>query len=116
MAKNPKFHNLLTSMAAMHDRKNEDYATAGNPYSNFEISGSIAAMFKEPADISFATLIGVKLARLGELLGKGKAPKNESVQDTLLDMAVYAALWASYYGVGSPAVDEKDARATAVGT
>lgn len=104
MATNPKFHNLLVSMKAMHDRKNEDYATAGNPYSNFEFSGQLAAMFRNPADISFATLIGVKLARLGELMGKGKTPKNESVQDTLLDLAVYAALWASYYGVGTPQV------------
>lgn len=96
MARNPRFHALLADMAAMHDRKNEDYASAGDPYSNFKAAGALAAQFTDPTDIAFATLIGVKLARLAELKGKGKSPRNEGVQDTLLDLAVYAALWASY--------------------
>ena len=36
----------------------------------------------------------VKLARLDELL-KGKTPKHESIEDSLLDLSVYSALWAS---------------------
>jgi hypothetical protein len=96
MAHNPKFHGLLRDMAEMHDRKNNDYASAGNPYANFEFAGQLAAGFTAPVDIAFATLIGVKLARLIELKGKGKTPRNESIQDSFLDLAVYAALWASY--------------------
>lgn len=96
MARNPKYHALLAEMAAMHDRKNEDYASAGNPYSNFEYAGALGALFSDPVDIAFAVLIGVKLARLAELKGKGKTPKNESVADTHLDLAVYASLWGSY--------------------
>lgn len=101
--RNPKFTSLLKTMSDMHERKNSDYSEEGNPYSNFELSGGLATKFTNPADVSFAVLLGVKMARLQELLGKGKTPKNESVQDTLLDLAVYAALWASYYGVGSAA-------------
>lgn len=119
--RNPKFNALLQTMLEMHEKKNQDYSTTDNPYSNFELSGYLAAMFTDPVDVSFVTLLGTKLARLAELKGKGKAPQNESVQDSLLDFAVYAALWASYHSVGSPAVAAlpgpviiKDAKASAV--
>lgn len=42
-------------------------------------------------------LVGVKLARLRELTSAGKTPNNESIADTRTDLAMYAALWASYY-------------------
>ena len=103
MANNPKFNALMSDMQEMHRKKNEDYASAENPYSNFEQAGEVAKGFTDPVDIAFAALIGVKLARLKELKGKGKVPNNESVRDTQLDLAVYAALWASYdYPVTPP--------------
>lgn len=92
----PEFYNLLVKMADIHDRKSHDYAMASNPFSNFERSGQIASWFKNPVDISFATLIGVKLARLAELSNTDKTPNNESLDDTFLDLATYAALWAAY--------------------
>ena len=104
MARNPKFNSLLDEMRAIHERKNQDYASDQNPYSNFEFAGMIAAMFSDPVDISFAGLIGVKVARLAELRGKGKQPQNESIDDTMLDLAVYAALWASYVRGGKDGV------------
>lgn len=94
---NTRFAALLARMGAMHDKKAADYAAAGDRYSNFKVAGALALPFTDPIDIAFATLIGVKIARLQELRGKGKAARNESVQDTFLDLAVYAALWASYY-------------------
>jgi hypothetical protein len=112
MARNPRFTQLLTTMAVMHDKKNEDYASAANPYSNFEFAGRMAAPFTDPVDIAFATLIGVKLARLAELKGKGRSPQNESVADTQLDLAVYAALWCSY---GMPFPAEAPARPASLG-
>jgi hypothetical protein len=48
-------------------------------------------------DAVFAVLIGIKKARLRELLRSGKTPNNESIADTRTDLAMYAALWASYY-------------------
>ena len=81
-------------MAETHDRKNADYAHEGNPYSNFEEAAKYAGV---TVDDVFNVLIGVKTARLVELLKSGKEPQNESVQDTLLDRAVYAALHASYH-------------------
>ena len=91
---NARFHALLKKMAEMHDKKSADYATDTNYYSNFETAAVSAGV---PVDAVFRVMIGIKLARLIELQGKGKVPKNESVQDSLLDLAVYAALYASYY-------------------
>jgi hypothetical protein len=90
--RNPKFDAHLETMRAIHDAKNADYASDGNPYSNFEIAATVAGC---SVDTVFRTLIGVKLARLNELLG-GKEPKHESIDDSVLDLSVYAALWASY--------------------
>lgn len=81
-------------MEDLHERKNHDYASDGNPYSNFEYAAMVSKDFTDPVDRVFATLIGVKLARLQELT-KGKVPNNESVNDTYLDLANYAAIWAS---------------------
>ncbi len=94
--RNPKFAALLDEMAGLHDRKNNDYAQDANPYSNFEQAAEVARGFSG-VDAVFASLIGVKLARLRELTSAGKTPNNESIADTRTDLAMYAALWASYY-------------------
>ncbi len=94
MAANPKFHALIKQMSEMHDKKNNDYASSGNPYSNFEQAAAFAGC---SVDTVFAVLIGIKEARLRELTASGKTPNNESIQDTRLDAAVYAALRASYF-------------------
>lgn len=93
---NPKFHAALKQMAEMHDRKSADYADTqnGNFYTNFEEAAATAGTSVEEV---FLTLIGVKLARLRELKKKGTAPQNESVQDSRKDLAIYAALYFSYF-------------------
>lgn len=93
--RNPKFHALLNRLADLHDAKSHDYAEAGNPYSNFEFAARVSEPFTG-IDRVFATLVGVKLARLAELTAAGKTPKNESLQDTRRDLANYCAIWASY--------------------
>lgn len=91
----PEFYKLLEDMAAIHNKKSHDYAMESNPFSNFERAGLIASWFTHPVEIAFAALIGVKLARLAEL-SNGKTPNNESVADTQLDLATYAALWGAW--------------------
>jgi len=90
---NPKFHALLKQMGEVHDRKNHDYTHGGNPYSNFEEAAATAGC---SVDTVFAVLMGVKLSRLNALTREAKEPNHESLKDTRLDLAVYAALWASY--------------------
>jgi hypothetical protein len=95
MAKSPKFEMLLHEMRELHSLKNADYAQENNAFSNFEEAAQVAAGF-EGTDAVFATLIGIKLARLRELTRAKKTPNNESIADTRKDLAMYAALWAAH--------------------
>lgn len=97
MSRNPEFLQLLEKIKETHEKKSHDYAQDTNVFSNFEFAGQIQALFNNPTDKSFAVLIGVKLARLGELIGKGKEARNESIEDTFLDLACYAAIWGSMH-------------------
>ncbi len=93
MSRNPKFIAALEEMRKTHDSKNEDYATADNPYSNFEEAADAAGI---SVDEQFMALLGVKWARLRQLLS-GKTPNHESLADNLKDFANYAAIWYSYH-------------------
>jgi len=69
-------------------KKNKDYASQDS-LSNFK---TVASILNTSPEMVAATLIGVKLARLGVLLNSGKGPENESIMDSVLDMANYAFL------------------------
>ena len=69
--------------------KGNDYANEDR-LSNFKLAGSICGLTPEQNCLS---LIATKVARLGVLLG-GKEPSNESIDDSLLDLANYAVLLA----------------------
>ena len=90
--RNPKFKALLDKMLELHEKKNSDYASDSDPYSNFSFAANFADV---PLLKIYLTLVGVKAARLIELVGK-KEPLNESINDTLLDFAVYATIMASH--------------------
>lgn len=89
------FQDLLKRMDGVHVAKSHDYASEDGPFSNFERAAIIASWFNTPIDQVFATLIGVKIARLAELCN-GKTPKNESIDDNGLDLANYAGLWQAF--------------------
>jgi hypothetical protein len=91
---NRDFANLLNEMARIHVKKNRDYAEDANRYSNFEYACRVAEPFTG-VDKVFATMLGIKLARMAELK-KGKTPNFESLADSHLDESVYSTLWASY--------------------
>jgi len=90
---NPRFSAALRRMEEVHNAKSHDYATDDNRYANFEFAEALAERFGDPHDQVFATMVGIKIARLGELLGRGKTPKHESIDDSFLDLANYAVLW-----------------------
>lgn len=91
----PLIAEILARIQAIHDKKNADYAQEGNPFSNFERAAILASWFNNPVDKIFATLIGIKLARLAELLN-GKIPLNESIDDSFLDENTYSVLWNAF--------------------
>jgi hypothetical protein len=96
MSINPKYDRIVRDISALHERKVHDYAASTNPYSNFEFAAAVAKDFADPVDRVFATMIGIKLARLAQLRS-GKDPLNEPVADTFKDLANYAVIWASYW-------------------
>lgn len=69
-------------------KKGNDYANS-DALSNFYLAGSIAGV---SAEINCLSLIATKVARLGVLLQKSAEPNNESIRDTVLDLANYAVL------------------------
>jgi len=89
---------ILNRSRDIHLKKREDYATnpTADPFENFDRSAEIARWFPVTYS-SFAVLIGTKLARLGSLLVTGKAPNNESIDDTFLDLVTYCALFYAYW-------------------
>lgn len=68
-------------------KKGNDYATTDR-LSNFKRAGEICNLTPQQNCLS---LIATKVARLGVLLS-GKVPDNESIEDSLIDLANYAAL------------------------
>ena len=90
----PKFYELLKKMAELHSQKNQDYAQADDPLSNFELARILGV------DPAFAVAIRMsdKWARMANLLQKGKRPAvNEKITDTALDLAVYCLLFIILY-------------------
>jgi hypothetical protein len=95
--RNPRFNSLLKQLEILHDKKNHDYSNNTDPYSNFKYAAAVAEPFTDKLDKVFATMIGIKMARLAELTSSGKKPNNESVNETRIDLACYAVIWTSMY-------------------
>ena len=89
----PEFTETLRIMKDVHEAKNEDYANSDNPFSNFDISEYLCLQFKTDRDKVFVWPIATKLARIANLLNNSNTPNNESIQDSLVDIANYVILW-----------------------
>lgn len=83
----PRFYALLEEIAALHSKKNHDYAKSDEPLSNFN---RCKALGVEPWR-GVLVRMSDKWSRLEQLAG-GKSPKNESMRDTLIDLAIYALI------------------------
>lgn len=90
------FHeNFCNEMRSITIKKNQDYTgNTADPFANFKIVEHIGITSTE---IGFLTRMSDKLARVSSIVQTGQvAVLDESVQDTLLDLANYAALFAGY--------------------
>lgn len=76
-----KMHKTLIS-------KSNDYAN-NDRLSNFKMAGQISGIKPE---INCLSIIATKVARLGVLLNSKGEPSNESIQDSVLDLANYSVL------------------------
>ena len=85
--RNERFHALVRELVALHDAKNHDYATDADPLANFRRAAAVGV---EPWRGVLCRMTD-KWSRI-EQLSQGKAPKNESLRDSLIDNAVYSLL------------------------
>lgn len=83
-----QFKELVSKMETTLLKKGNDYANSDR-LSNFKLAGSIAGLSPE---VQCLSLISTKVARLGVLLNSDKKPNNESIQDSVLDLANYSIL------------------------
>ena len=82
-----RFHEVLSDMGAMHDKKQQDYGRPGDPFANVRASEDwgmdpwVGAMIRA----------NDKIRRLQTYAQKGTLA-NEGVKDSFLDLAVYAII------------------------
>jgi len=73
--------------------KNQDYATNTDPFSNFRVVESLGVC---SAEKGILVRMSDKMARIGNLLTKEAAVKDESILDTLSDLRNYANILQCY--------------------
>jgi hypothetical protein len=82
-----RFHALLAQIGKLHDRKQADYGRAGDPFANVRASQNwgiapwLGALLRA----------GDKVARLQKFALAGRLA-NEGVEDSMMDLAVYALI------------------------
>ena len=82
------FAAMVAKMEATLFKKGNDYANSDR-LSNFKLAGAIAG---GTAEVNCLNMIATKVARLGVLLNSTGTPNNESIEDSILDLANYAVL------------------------
>ncbi len=89
------FDALQTKMREIMIKKNQDYAhAANNPFSNFE---RVEALGIAKTEVGFLTRMLDKMCRVNSFVQRGTlSVSDESVEDTLLDLANYSLLMIGY--------------------
>lgn len=86
-------------MMTITKAKNADYAGSGDdPFANFRHIGNLVQVKDiDVVAVGFLTRMSDKFSRIGSFITKGELQvKDESVEDTLHDLANYSALFAGY--------------------
>lgn len=88
-----KFSELLQQMQEIHDKKSHDYAPQDDPYGNYKFAGKLGQLFDNSDDAGFIARVAEKLFRLANIDNNALEVKNESIEDTELDIITIVALW-----------------------
>lgn len=88
MGGHPRFYELLLQIAELHARKNHDYAKDKDPLSNLKMCESFGITPFQ----GILVRLSDKWSRITQLSKKQAMVKDESILDTLMDMAVYSLL------------------------
>lgn len=90
MAGDPRFLQALDELRALHLSKGHDYADAGDPLRNYQVSADDNGV---PAWRAAQLRLSEKYHRLMNLTRGGeRVPNHESLDDTLLDLAAMALI------------------------
>jgi len=87
------YRELVDNRLTLIQKKRNDYAGEDNVFDNFE---ETARQLNITIDQVFLFWITIKRQRLSNLLVNCKSPKNESLEDTLEDLANYVDLYNIY--------------------
>ena len=95
-----KVRGVLLKGMELLDAKGHDYAGDDLAFINFSLVGMIldwaVSRGVTGEDLAFVSDIARKFSRLIELRGSNKIPKNETIENTCMDLANYAALWGGW--------------------
>jgi hypothetical protein len=86
------FEKAIAAMVAINRAKRADYANDMDPFSNFRRTAAMMGIETFGTLESVRFNLAQKMARLQALAENGRSPRNESVRDTWLDLAVYAVI------------------------
>lgn len=92
----PRFHALLKQIGELHDKKQLDYGRAADPFANVRASDA----FGIAPWVGCMIRANDKMRRIQQLAQTGTL-KNESVEDSLMDLAVYSLIGLILYREGS---------------
>lgn len=79
------FMQVVTEVVALHESKQQDYGTGGDPWANLRCSEPYGI----PAWVHASCLVDHKSRRVQSFVTKGRLA-HEGVRDSLIDRAVYA--------------------------
>jgi hypothetical protein len=92
----PMFHTLIEEIRELHEKKNKQYATPEDPLGNFRRTGKIIAkMLKPGLDPTLASCLAFMSKQVDgvyEIFGEAKTDTIDSLEDKLLDIAVYSII------------------------
>ena len=83
----PRFHALLKQIGDLHDTKQADYGRTGDPFANVRAS----ADFGVPPWVGCMIRANDKMRRI-QTFAQTATLKNESVIDSLMDLAAYSVI------------------------
>ena len=86
-----QLEGLLSKLSDTLTKKGKDYSPEQDVFGNFKFAANTANITR---DESILNLIGIKVARISNLMpkGGGQVPNFESIEDSIMDLMGYSAL------------------------
>ena len=87
-----RLNELYTANVQLSAKKNADYANENDPFQNFRVCEALGI----PAEVGLIVRMSDKLMRASNLISREAEVKEESILDTLSDLANYAMILRMY--------------------